>query len=218
MNLDYVVNVGGEYSLGSVIKTLPDKSLLVGGQAVNQPFLANYSSTGQLQWSVVGSYGGSGTTINYLDAVVASDGSIFAIGRSSHNSNAVVQKYSATGSLQWTRSFDSNQQDDPYSIAIDDQNNIYVSLIDGNQGNDPKVSPSAWSLIGASNGPIGPRGPIGAIGNIGPRGPVGSNGAIGPRGPVGGAIGVTTRGIVIELGDPWSLSFTQGYLTGASPA
>ena len=148
MNLDYVVNVGGEYSLGSVIKTLPDKSLLVGGQAVNQPFLANYSSTGQLQWSVVGSYGGSGTTINYLDAVVASDGSIFAIGRSSLNSNAVVQKYSATGSLQWTRSFDSNQQDDPYSIAIDDQNNIYVAgLSSGNLGGQQNLGSGDGFLI-----------------------------------------------------------------------
>ncbi len=83
----------------------------------------------------------------------------------------------------------------------------YISLTNGNQGNQPNTSPAEWQLLapaGASGprgpqGPVGPTGPTvtgpqGLIGNTGPTGPTGSTGAMGATGATGatgpqGAVG-----------------------------
>jgi hypothetical protein len=66
----------------------------------------------------------------------------------------------------------------------------YYSLIDGNVGNSPDTSPSAWGLLGPI-GTTGPTGPTGVTGDTGPAGgPTGDTGATGPTGWTG-ATGVT---------------------------
>jgi hypothetical protein len=68
----------------------------------------------------------------------------------------------------------------------------YASLIAGNHGNTPGVSPADWGLL-TSQGPqgvpgvAGPMGPVGAtgLGLTGPAGPQGEQGVIGPAGPIG---------------------------------
>jgi hypothetical protein len=66
----------------------------------------------------------------------------------------------------------------------------YVSLVAGNHGNSPDVSPAQWELFATGTaGPQGPVGPAGLQGLQGPAGPQGvagvpgATGAIGPQGP-----------------------------------
>ena len=67
----------------------------------------------------------------------------------------------------------------------------YVSLIAGNHGNTPDLSPGEWALFAAAGspgamgavGPAGLTGPQGAAGTPGVAGPVGPQGTVGPTGP-----------------------------------
>lgn len=54
----------------------------------------------------------------------------------------------------------------------------YVSLIAGNHGNTPSLSPTMWAVMASV-------GPMGATGLQGPTGLTGSTGALGPVGPAG---------------------------------
>lgn len=74
----------------------------------------------------------------------------------------------------------------------------YVSLVNGNHGQAPDLSPGYWSLLaaqGAAGGP-GAAGATGAAGAVGPAGAAGPAGSTGPAGPAGsqGAVGMTFRG------------------------
>jgi hypothetical protein len=57
----------------------------------------------------------------------------------------------------------------------------YISLADGNTGNQPASSPSDWSLL-TQQGSIGATGATGSVGATGPTGPPGPAGAPGPSG------------------------------------
>jgi len=59
----------------------------------------------------------------------------------------------------------------------------YVSLVTGNHGNSPDLSPLQWTEF--ASGGAGPAGAAGAIGPIGGNGVAGLNGAVGPAGPAG---------------------------------
>ena len=66
----------------------------------------------------------------------------------------------------------------------------YVSLVAGNHGNTPDLSPMYWAEFASGGaGPAGPAGPIGVTGASGApglngaAGPVGAQGPIGPQGP-----------------------------------
>ncbi len=74
----------------------------------------------------------------------------------------------------------------------------YISLTNGNQGNQPNTTPAEWQLLGpaGASGPRGPQGPMGptgptvtgaqgAIGTTGPTGPTGATGAMGATGAPG---------------------------------
>ena len=82
--------------------------------------------------------------------------------------------------------------------AVSFNGSTYVSLVAGNVGNTPSLSPSQWALLAAQGvaGPTGPAGPTGATGPAGVAGvagPQGPQGVVGPIGPAG-AVGVTYRG------------------------
>jgi len=89
--------------------------------------------------------------------------------------------------------------------AVSFNGSTYVSLVAGNVGNTPSLSPAQWAVLAAQGvaGPAGVAGPIGAIGPAGAQGPAGVQGPQGVAGPVGpaGAVGVTFRGA-------WVSSFT----------
>ncbi len=57
----------------------------------------------------------------------------------------------------------------------------YVSLVAGNVGNTPSLSPVQWAVLAAQ----GPAGPVGAQGPAGAPGAAGATGATGPAGPQG---------------------------------
>ncbi|WP_433963897.1 hypothetical protein [Tunturiibacter gelidiferens] len=66
----------------------------------------------------------------------------------------------------------------------------YVSLVAGNIGNTPNLSPAEWSLFATGTqgtqgpaGPVGPQGLQGPAGVAGAAGPQGATGAAGPQGP-----------------------------------
>jgi Collagen triple helix repeat (20 copies) len=66
--------------------------------------------------------------------------------------------------------------------AVSFNGSTYVSLVAGNVGNTPSLSPGQWALLAAQGvaGPAGAAGPAGPAGAIGPAGDVG---AAGPQGP-----------------------------------
>jgi hypothetical protein len=65
--------------------------------------------------------------------------------------------------------------------AVSFNGSTYVSLVGGNLGNAPDVSPAQWALLAAQ----GPVGPVGATGPAGAPGTAGVTGAVGPVGPAG---------------------------------
>jgi hypothetical protein len=84
-----------------------------------------------------------------------------------------------------------------YSLhdAVSFNGTTYVSLIAGNVGNTPSLSPAQWAVLAAQ----GPAGPAGVTGPAGAPGAAGATGAIGPAGPQGPPV-----------------SFLGGWLVGTS--
>ncbi|MDP9038024.1 MAG: hypothetical protein M3O02_01965, partial [Acidobacteriota bacterium] len=71
--------------------------------------------------------------------------------------------------------------------AVSWQGSSYISLVAGNRGNTPDVSPTQWGLLAqqGSTGSAGPTGATGATGATGPAGPQGPTGATGQAGAAG---------------------------------
>ena len=65
--------------------------------------------------------------------------------------------------------------------AVSFGGSTYVSLVAGNVGNTPSLSPAQWAVLAAQ----GPAGPVGAQGPAGAPGAAGATGATGPAGPQG---------------------------------
>jgi len=99
----------------------------------------------------------------------------------------------ATG-LDWQGAWVGGGTPQTYAIgdAVSFAGSSYVSLQDGNTGNQPDSSPAFWALL-AQQGSTGATGPSGPVGPIGPIGATGTTGATGLQGPTGatGATGVT---------------------------
>jgi Collagen triple helix repeat (20 copies) len=77
----------------------------------------------------------------------------------------------------------------------------YVSLVAGNQGNTPDLSPAQWAVFAAAGetgatGPAGVAGAQGVAGPVGPQGPQGVAGAAGATGPQGPAVATYTGNYV----------------------
>ena len=69
----------------------------------------------------------------------------------------------------------------------------YASLLAGNAGQTPGLSPAYWGLLSA-------QGPQGAVGATGVAGPTGATGSVGPMGPAG-AVGATgAQGVAGQAG------------------
>lgn len=66
--------------------------------------------------------------------------------------------------------------------AVSYAGSTYISLVAGNKGNTPSLSPTQWAVL-AAQGVAGPTGSAGATGAAGAAGPAGATGATGPQGP-----------------------------------
>ncbi len=77
--------------------------------------------------------------------------------------------------------------------AVVFQGSSYISLVAGNVGNMPGLSPAQWGLL-AAQGAVGPTGSAGATGATGPAGATGETGAAGLPGATGRP-GVVYRGV-----------------------
>lgn len=82
-----------------------------------------------------------------------------------------------TGTWSNTRTYNTNE-------GVSFGTASYVSLVGGNTGNQPDISPTQWQII-ATQGATGPAGATGATGPQGPQGPQGPMGATGATGPSG---------------------------------
>ena len=98
------------------------------------------------------------------------------------------------------------------------QGSSYISLLAGNHGNTPSLSPAQWAVL-ASQGPQGSTGATGAAGpqgGPGPQGPTGPPGAPGPAGLQGIAGQAGAQGLTGETGPP-GLSGPAGPQGAAGP-
>ena len=77
--------------------------------------------------------------------------------------------------------------------AVSYQGSSYISLVAGNVGNTPALSPGQWGLL-AAQGAAGVMGPAGATGAAGPVGATGAAGVAGATGAAGRP-GVVYRGV-----------------------
>ena len=84
--------------------------------------------------------------------------------------------------------------------AVSYGGSTYISLVAGNHGNAPDLSPAFWAVL-AAQGPVGPAGAAGATGPAGPAGVAGATGAAGPQGPPVTFQGGWLNGTTYALGD-----------------
>jgi hypothetical protein len=110
------------------------------------------------------------------------------------------------------------------SVALNGSS--YVSIVSGNIGHSPDVSPTQWqvlALAGATGptgttgatgttGPAGVTGVTGATGATGATGPGGGIGPIGPTGPTGGAGPTGATGPPLTFLGAWQVTTT--YVAG----
>jgi hypothetical protein len=83
--------------------------------------------------------------------------------------------------------------------VVSDQGASYVSLIAGNHGNTPALSPAEWGLLAAAGvGTTGATGATGATGPVGLTGPQGGAGPIGPTGVAGATGAAGLPGLVYQ--------------------
>jgi hypothetical protein len=84
--------------------------------------------------------------------------------------------------------------------AVSWQGSTFISLVDGNVGNTPSLSPTFWAVLAAqgATGAIGPAGPTGATGAAGS---AGATGAAGPQGPPVTFLGEWLTGTPYAIGD-----------------
>ena len=87
-----------------------------------------------------------------------------------------------------------------WNDAVSWQGSTYISLIPGNQGNTPSLSPTQWAVL-AAQGATGATGATGLSGLSGSIGPAGATGAIGPQGPPVAFQGEWLIGTFYAVGD-----------------
>jgi hypothetical protein len=91
--------------------------------------------------------------------------------------------------------------------AVSWKGSTYISLLAGNSGNTPSLSPLQWAVL-VAQGATGAAGPAGPAGTTGAPGPAGPAGAPGPQGPPVTFQGGWLVGTQYSLGDAVSYAGT----------
>lgn len=123
----------------SVTMSLNEAVVIAGrlGDGPNPYFVRQYNSGGHLSWDIA-------TFWAIAAASAGTDGSVFVAGSAGHAlpgqsafglSDAVLQKYSAAGSLLWTRQFGTSDSD--FAVAVSVGSDGSVVVVGGTEGTFP---------------------------------------------------------------------------------
>ena len=120
---------------GYSVAVAPDGSVYVCGIARSARdaggsnfLLAKFSSSGTVQWQKA--LGDSSSSTYGRSVAVAPDGSIYVCGRiylgSAGRDEALLAKFSSSGTVQWQKTLGGSYDDDGYSVAVAPDGSIYV--------------------------------------------------------------------------------------------
>ena len=105
-----------------------DNVYLVGDTGDGDLLIAKYNSSGTLQWQrdLGGAYSEEGDFI-----AVDSSGNLYVTGRTSSagagNNDLLLAKYNSSGTIQWQRVLGGSGSDVGLGVAIDSEDNVYVT-------------------------------------------------------------------------------------------
>jgi len=87
-----------------------------------------WNTNGVFQWAT--RYNGLGNSSDLAKSIkIGSSGNIYISGKTFNgvNSDYLLVKYNSTGTQQWVRTFDGNGEDDAIAMAIDNNENLYLT-------------------------------------------------------------------------------------------
>ncbi len=135
---------GSVHVAGDTTGSLPGTSGSFGGV---DAFVRKYTPSGNVLWT---RQFGSNALDRAVGVAVASDGSVYAVGRTvghipdAHDgapfggSDAFVRKYSSAGAVLWTRQFGTAQFDEASGVGVDSTGKVYV--VGNTEGTLPGVA------------------------------------------------------------------------------
>ena len=160
----------------------------------------NTPSFSPQQWALFAAAGAPGTT-----GPIGATGAIGITGAS--GAQGIAGPTGLTGATgpqgppvaNYLGNYQSSQN---YAIhdAVSWQGSTYVSLVAGNSGNTPSLSPAYWAVL-AAQGATGATGSAGPTGASGAAGTAGATGATGPQGPPVTFLGEWLIGTSYPVGD-----------------
>ena len=122
----------GAVYVGGELRTFPDK---IPGQAYQQYFLAKYSKSGQLLWTLhdnlgMNTGGIAGIAVDSSDRIYVTGQTLVSVFNQAKNGNSdyFVAQFDSAGNLGWARQIGagSGTTSMANSIALDSQNNLYI--------------------------------------------------------------------------------------------
>jgi hypothetical protein len=125
------------YITGYTYRTFPDASANAGPAGTTDAYVAKYNSNGNIQWVKML---GSNTSDFSHDVAIDSNNNVYITGRTqgtfpdasanagpADTSDAYLAKYDSNGNRQWVKMLGSNAYDDSQGVAIDSNNNVYIT-------------------------------------------------------------------------------------------
>lgn len=128
---------GETFTDGRRAEWRPDGTIAIGGayyvDGQGDLLCDVLDTTGSLQWSATYNAPGDWSGTDWFrDIAVGEDGTVLLTGTQFNGSGVLddylTVKYSSTGELLWTRSYNgSTGHDDGYGVAVDEQGNVFVT-------------------------------------------------------------------------------------------
>ncbi|TFF89387.1 MAG: hypothetical protein EU549_00795 [Promethearchaeota archaeon] len=110
-----------------------NNSVYISGRIDWDMLLLKYNSTGDYKWHDVLSFDSGTNEEPGQDVTVAAFDKIYITGwyGPASNKNISLAMYSSDGNQEWTKIWDKTNIDNAYGIAVDCQNNIYITGVSG---------------------------------------------------------------------------------------